>query len=354
MAGAEAGLAAGIAWWISVAVLSTNTPAYAPVAAVAVLGGGYDRRVERVRSMLGGMAIAIVLSEVGVRALPGGVLAMAMVTAVAIVITRLLLDDTLAVVYAGFNAPILFGLGGEGWIPQRGIEAMIGGATAFALIYLVFPPRAIRFAQRAIDLQVSAAVDSLRLAAAALDPEGDGEPAEADDLSEAIDRNVDVMNDTFGFSFEVARFSPWRRNQRQEVESAFERVRQLRPFLRTATTAVRAADRLAAEGPDSSVSDAFELAADVVGAVGEVARSRAPEEATDAAERVRDTAPRLATLAQDGGSERFLRTAANEFLQLVANDAQEVVTELVRVGAERSRRRAVPASVGGDDDVPRG
>ena len=354
VAGIETGLAAGCAWWIADAVLPTSTPAYAPVAAVAVLGGGYDRRMERVRAMLGGMTVAIVLSEIAVRALPDGVIAMAAVTATAIVVARLLLDDTLAVVYAGFNAPILFGLGGEGWLPERGIEAVIGAFTAYFLVYLIFPPRAIRHARRSIVRQVSSAVDSLRLAAAALDPIDQREPMEADDLSEAIDRNVDAMNDTLGFSFEVARFSPWRWNQRQEIERACERVRRLQPFLRTATTAVRAADRLAADGPHMHLSEAFRLAADLVAAVGAVASDGESERRGDAVERVRDSARQLsAHVSSDFGSERSLQVAVTEFLQLLAGDARETVTELLQDGGRPSRHLAAPANVAGDDGVRR-
>ncbi|MEX1005591.1 MAG: FUSC family protein [Acidimicrobiia bacterium] len=354
VAGVQTGLAAGIAWWLAAAVLPTDAPSYAPVAAVAVLGGGYDRLPERVRSMLGGMAIAIVLSEIAVRFLPSGVTWIAVVTAVAIVVTRLLLDDTLAVVYAGFNTPILFALGGDGWLPERGIEALIGAGTAFGLVYLVFPPRAIRYARRAIDRQVAAAVNSLRLTSAALDPAGSNAPLEADERSESIDRNSSAVNESFGFSFEVARFSPWRRHQRRAVESAWERERRLQPFLRTTTTAARAANRLAEDGPDAHLSKALDMAADLVATVGEVASLGESGQSVEAEERVRNAAREVGAHASSHcGNEQSLHMAVTELVHLVAGDARRLVRELLQDGGDSPRRPVIPASADEADDARR-
>lgn len=267
MAGLQSGVAAGTAWWLGSLVLRTDNPAYAPIAAVVVIGAGWDRRIGRVSSMLFGMGVAIVVSEMGVRSIGTGAWQMAAVTCVAVVAARLMSDDLLVVSYAGLNAAVLVSLGGEGWIPSRAIEAVLGAGTAYLLVYVVFPPQPATYIRGAIGDQVATAAEVMRQVAAALRAE-----QEADEpilKSEDLDRKVDRLRETFDFSAEVSRFSPWRR--RVGVDSMAERTRSLRSVLRQVTVLVRLAARLASDRRtnEEHLAAAIELHADAVAALGD-------------------------------------------------------------------------------------
>ncbi len=267
MAGLQSGVAAGLAWWLGSLLLGVDNPAYAPIAAVVVIGAGWDRRIGRVTSMLFGMGIAIVLSEVGVRALGAGPWQMALVTCLAVVVARVLSDDLLVVSYAGLNAAVLVSLGGEGWIPSRAIEAVVGAATAYGLVYLVFPPRPAAYIESAVGEQVGIAAEVMHQVAESLRAERDA--AEPISRSEDLDGKVDALRATFDFSSEVSRLSPWRR--RESVDRMAARTRQLRGVLRQVTVLVRLAARLAADRrvPEEHLASAIELEADAVTALVE-------------------------------------------------------------------------------------
>lgn len=247
VAGLETGAAAGLAWWAASGLLNSEQPVYATVAAVVVTGAGFDRRAGKVLSMLKGIGVAIVLSEVGVRLIGSGSVQIAVVTALSIVVARLITQDPLSIVYAGLNAGILVGLGGDGWVPDRLLEALIGAGVAYALIYLALPPRPGVHLRQALDTQIDLARDNLARISDSLragQPEG---AADAESDSEEIDRHLGSLGETFDFSEEVSRFSPWRRRHRSMIERVRRRTRSLEPVLRDATSLIRIAARLAEE-----------------------------------------------------------------------------------------------------------
>ncbi len=241
VAAVQTGVAAGLSWWIAQLLLSSARPLYAPVAAVVVIGAGFERRVERGVAMISGMALAIVLSEVGVRMLGSGAVQIAALTALAIVVARVVLSDLTAVSYAGLNAAILVALGGEGWVPDRLLEAAVGAAVAYGLVYLVFPPRPSFHVRQAVDAQVAVAGSSMRRVAQALRAADPDRAYEADRGSDGVDRKVEELASTFDFSQQVSRLSPWRRKERPATTRLRERAGELQSVLRDATALVRVA-----------------------------------------------------------------------------------------------------------------
>lgn len=266
VASAETGVAAGVSWWLAGSILGVETPFYAPVAAVVVLGAGFNRRVGNVTSMLQGMAIAIVLAEVAVRLVGYGPMQVAGVTALAIAATKLVTNDQLAIVYAGLNAGILVGLGGEGWVPDRLVEALVGAGVAYGLIFLIIPPRPTRYARLAVDNQIDIARHNLGLTAHALRQADSEEAADAEKRSAQIDRNVATLDRTFEFSEEVSRFSPWRGGQASETKAMWGRAHALQQVLRNTTILVRVASRMAErnETPHAHLAEAIDEQAEAV------------------------------------------------------------------------------------------
>ncbi len=257
---AEAGVAAGVAWWVAGLILGVDRPLYAPVAAVVVVGAGYSRRITRVGAMLGGMAIAVAVSEVGVRLAGSGPVQIAALTAAAILVARTVADDQLTVVYAGLNAAILVAIGGDGWVPDRVVEALIGAGSAYVLVYLLLPPRPAAWVKRAMRDQVDTARDNLDWASRALRAASSDHGRRTERRSERIDRNVVQLDETVDFSREVARLSPWRRRSIGETEDLIERAGGLQSILRDTTVVVRMASRYAMQhhDPDPHLADSLD------------------------------------------------------------------------------------------------
>ena len=241
----QAGLAAGVAWAIARWLLPSDTPSYAPIAAVAVIGAGFDRRIDRGLEMLKGMALAAVLSQTIIIFFGTGPVLIGVAAALTVVVARLLFDGSLVVVYAALNSAILVALGGDGWFPDRIVEAVIGASAAYAIVYLLLPPRPSAHVNEALREQIRLATDNLALAADTLRAADSEQAVEVERRSEEIDRNVGALIDTFDFSREVSRLSPWRRGDRPVTEQMRERARQLQSILRDATTLVRLASKLA-------------------------------------------------------------------------------------------------------------
>ncbi len=289
----EAGVAAGVAWWLASAVLGVDRPLYAPVAAVVITGAGFSRRISRVKAMLGGMAIAVVVSELGVRFFGSGPIQMALLTSAAILVARLLAEEQLAVLYAGLNAAMLVAVGGDGWVPDRALEAAVGAASAYVLVYLLFPPRPATWVRRAMREQVTTAQENLALAARALRRASAETARESERRSEQIDRKVDRLVETIDFSREVTRFSPWRRPHSAATEELIERAGHLQSILRDSTVAVRMASRHAVdrEAPHPHLADALDAHARTLEAMlGLVAGAGGLDEVLAANRRARELA----------------------------------------------------------------
>lgn len=280
IAGLQSGAAAGLAWWLARMLLDNSSPIYAPVAAVVVIGAGYERRVERVTAMLSGMALAVAVSEVGVRLVGSGAVQIGALTALSIVLARFVLDDLLAVTYAGLNAALLVALGGEGWVPDRLLEGAVGAGTAYALVYLVFPPRPSAHIRQAVSNQVSTAVGNLRDVADAL-RSADRERADrAQRRSDRVDRTVGDLVETFDFSQEVSSFSPWRWRERPATNQLRCRAREFQAVLRDATALVRVAGWHVQDlgRSDDHLAAAIEAVADGIATGGELVATSVEED----------------------------------------------------------------------------
>lgn len=331
-AGLEAGLAAGLAYWLGQLLLGSESPIYAPVAAVVVIGAGQVRRIGRVTSMLTGMALAIVVSEVGVRLIGTGPVQMAALTAIAIIVTRIMFDDLLAVAYAGLNAAVLVALGGEGWVPDRMAEAVVGAATAYGLVYFVFPPRPSNYIRDAIEDQVSTARSNLTAVAESLRSGSAVEADEANGRSEGVDRNVDFLIDTFDFSDEVARFSPWRRAERSKVDHLRRRARRLEWVLRESTAVVRVASRYARQrAPERHFAEAMSCHACAISAMGDVLAEDPNQERLESICEMADDAVAHARRGRDDGDT--MRVAMFEATRGLSETIQEWAGE-IREGSD--------------------
>lgn len=321
---AEAGLATGLAWFVAKSLLG-SAPIYAPIAAVVVIGAGYVRRIERVKAMFSGMAVAIVVSEIGVGALGTGAVQIGVLTAGAVLLAQVLLDDFLAVVYAGLNAAVLVALGGDGWIPQRALEAIVGAGTAYTMVYLILPPRPETWIRGAIADQVSIARENLNIVATAL-RSGDSDSASRAIHDSRIDRNVTALADALNFSREVSRYSPWRRSKRDEVERLRARSVELQQVLRYTTILVRIAGRLASisSSSENRLADAIDTESEAILRMGRLIRDdEADQGVRERIDEIRALNREAVDCSEGAGDDDDLHAAVVGALRIVAEEIRD-------------------------------
>ena len=110
----QAGLAAGVAWFLAADVLRHNRPFFAPISAVIVLGGASGQRWRRALELVLGVALGIGLGDLLILLIGVGVLQIALVVALAILVASFLGGGTLAVNQAAASAVLVATLA-----PQR-------------------------------------------------------------------------------------------------------------------------------------------------------------------------------------------------------------------------------------------
>ena len=135
--------AAVIAWYLARLLLSDQETGFAPIAAVICLGATLGQQRERALELMGGVVIGVLIADLLVRLLGTGppqvglMVVLAMSAAVLVGGGPLLMTEAgVSAIIIGSAAPATVGL-----FPTRPIEALIGGAVAFGLHSLVFPPK---------------------------------------------------------------------------------------------------------------------------------------------------------------------------------------------------------------------
>lgn len=204
------------AWYLALALLGTERPLFAPIAAVIALGATVGQRGQRVFELVGGVALGILVADLIVAAIGTGpwqagvMVVLAMGTALALGGRELLVSE------AAVSAILIATLpgGGSGFPPERFLEAIIGGGVALVASVLLFPPDPALLVGRALNRLFADLGRALGDAAEALE-HGDTEAADrAQERCQAqVSNLVDVRQELLEVR-ETVRFAPPRRRAR--------------------------------------------------------------------------------------------------------------------------------------------
>ena len=163
--------AAVIAWYLARLLLSEQETGFAPIVAVICLGATLGQQRERALELMGGVVIGVLIADLLVRLLGTGrpqvglMVVLAMSAAVLVGGGPLLMTEAgVSAIIIGSAAPATVGL-----FPTRPIEALIGGAVAFGLHSLVFPPNPLIHVSRAAHAVFGGLGHTLEELAAALE-----------------------------------------------------------------------------------------------------------------------------------------------------------------------------------------
>jgi uncharacterized membrane protein YgaE (UPF0421/DUF939 family) len=255
----QTAVAAFGAWWLAALIVPDTRPAFAAIAAVISLGASHGEHRQRATQLIGGVVLGLTLAALIISVIGTGAPQIAVMVVFAMSIAVLLGGGEILVSEAAVSAILLVALdpsSGAGFSPNRIFEALIGGAVAFAVGALLFPPDPVLHVGRAAQAVFGELGRALERLASAL-ASGDTARAErARVQARALDRLVDELDAALATGRETARIAPQRFAARTEIER-YDRsleqidlaVRNTRVLARHALRAVRAGREVPVELP---------------------------------------------------------------------------------------------------------
>ncbi|PZF79149.1 hypothetical protein C1I92_32665 [Jiangella anatolica] len=214
----QSALGAAVAWWLAtIPPIDHPQPFFAPISALIVLGGGLGQRLPRVLELVGGVAVGVLVGDLLVSWIGGGVAQLALVVALAMVAALLIDGGPLIVTQAGASAVLVVALAPAdptGLNLDRFIDALVGCGVGLAISVLLLPLNPVSAARRQIDPLLTTVAEVLESAAQALAGRDRAAAAQALERARETQADVDAMHSALEGANEVARIAPVRWHKR--------------------------------------------------------------------------------------------------------------------------------------------
>ena len=179
----QAGVAAGIAWFIAHDLIGRPAPFFAPIAAVITLASSVGQRIQRTTELVLGVAIGIGIGDAIIILIGSGPWQIALVVLGAILVATAVGGGTPLVVQSASSAVLVATLTAQTAMPlARFFDALVGGAVGLAVMTLLLPLNPLTVVRRATDPALTALADGLHAVARGL-TDGDQDAVRA-----ALDR----------------------------------------------------------------------------------------------------------------------------------------------------------------------
>ncbi|WP_412737724.1 FUSC family protein [Krasilnikovia sp. MM14-A1259] len=165
----QAGVAAGLAWFLAHDVIGRANPFFAPVAAVITLAASVGARVRRAAELVLGVAIGIGIGDAIILLIGTGPWQIALVVMLAIVVATALGGGPSMVVQSASSAVLVATLTSATGVPwTRFIDALVGGAVGLTVMTVLLPLNPLTIVRHAAEPALRALADGLRTVAEAL------------------------------------------------------------------------------------------------------------------------------------------------------------------------------------------
>ncbi|WP_199702656.1 FUSC family protein [Jiangella rhizosphaerae] len=214
----QSALGAALAWWLAtIPPIDHAQPFFAPIAALIVLGGGLGQRLPRVLELVGGVAVGVLVGDLLVAWIGGGVVQLAVVVALAMIAAVLVGGGALIVTQAGASAVLVVALAPAdpgGLNLDRFVDALVGCGVGLAISILLLPLNPVSAARRQIDPLLTTVAEVLESAAHALAERDRAAATEALERARETQADVDAMHSALEGANEVARIAPVRWQKR--------------------------------------------------------------------------------------------------------------------------------------------
>ncbi|MFG2053171.1 aromatic acid exporter family protein [Micromonospora sp. NPDC048930] len=167
---AQAGLAAGLSWWVAASLLHIPQPVFAPISAVVTLAASVGQRLRRTVELVIAVAIGIGVGDLLLYLLGTGPWQLGLIVVLAVLVAAFIGRSPALVVQAAATAVLIGTLTPS--MPNveapRLVDALIGGAAAL-VVTAVLPLSPLKVINRAARPALDLLADQLDATAAALE-----------------------------------------------------------------------------------------------------------------------------------------------------------------------------------------
>ncbi|WP_067509008.1 aromatic acid exporter family protein [Actinoplanes sp. TFC3] len=165
----QAGLAAGIAWFIAHDLVNRQSPFFAPIAAVITLASSVGQRAKRTIELVLGVAIGIGIGDAIILLIGTGPWQIGLVVVLAILVAAAVGGGTPLVVQSASSAVLVATLTSGANLPYtRFFDALIGGAVGLVVMTLLLPLNPLTVVRRAADPALQEMAEDLRAVGAGM------------------------------------------------------------------------------------------------------------------------------------------------------------------------------------------
>ncbi|MFF4888492.1 FUSC family protein [Micromonospora chersina] len=215
----QAGVAAGLSWYVANTLLHNPQPLFAPAAAVGTIAAAIGNRVRRTAELLGGVILGVLVADLIIKVIGNGPVQTGLVVALAISAAVVFRGGGAVMVQAGSTAVLLGTV--EPNAPDlavpRTANALVGGGVAVVVALLLLPLNPVRVVHRAAGASLDIFAHQLTVTAEAL---AAGDPGRADAALQRLRTAEAERKETteiVAAAAEVASLSPWRWRRRSQL-----------------------------------------------------------------------------------------------------------------------------------------
>ncbi|MEU4397970.1 FUSC family protein [Micromonospora orduensis] len=282
----QAGLAAGLAYFVSHRLLGNPQPVFAPISAVGTLAASVGQRFRRTVELIVGVGVGVAVGDLLIYLLGTGAWQLGLVVTVAILLTIFAGASVAIVIQAAATAVLIVTLSPSTQnleIP-RFVDAFLGGGIALLVTAVLLPLNPLRVINRA-------ARPALDLLAAQLDATADGlRNRDRTAVQRALDRlrnnkeELATLAEAIEGAKETATLSPARWHRRDELTHYAEAADPIDRAMRNSGTLIRRAVTLIEDDepmPDPMADAVSHLAESVRLLKHEFAAGATPEKARE-------------------------------------------------------------------------
>ncbi len=264
----QAGVGAGLAWFIANDVFDRPHPFFAPIAAVIVLNVSLGQKLRRGVELLVGVATGILVGDAVIYLIGTGAAQIAFVVSLAIAVGAFLGGSPTLIGQAASSAVLVATLAPPthgGIYYSRFIDTVIGGVTGLLVMVLLLQVNPLSVVTRATTPVLSAIADALSGTAAAI--AGDDEEAAHDVLTEldAREPRMDQFHDRLDEARETSRLAPIRWHTRAPLARYVDAAPHIERAMHNARVLARRATSL--------IRDAEEVSPDLVASIRAMAEA---------------------------------------------------------------------------------
>lgn len=215
----QAGIAAGLAWFIAKQLVGHPQPFFAPIAAVISLGVSLGQRMRRSVELVVGVSIGIGVGDVLISLIGTGPWQIALVVMLAMSAAVLLDSGSVIVLQAASSSVLVATLippaTAGGW--TRMVDAAVGGVVGI-VVALLLPANPLTVAHRNGRVVLGALADALRGVGGAVARQDEAMCSDVLAQARKSQQDIDGMRSALQAGGEIARYAPIRWHRRGELE----------------------------------------------------------------------------------------------------------------------------------------